>query len=80
MSREDYLAQRIRNLESDRDCLIKILVEAMWCPKRREIEGVHNVCKEPHERNPWSICGEAPENCWLELIENQRPPETYSTC
>ena len=79
MSREDYLAQVIRNLESDKNQLISILVEHHWCPKNCEAEGFHNVCKEPHTQRSNDYCGEAPEDCWTELVENKRPPETYCT-
>jgi len=74
MSREDYLAQRIRNLESDKDNLISILVVKLWCPKQAAIfDGFDKECMSP------DTCGTPPENCWQEFVEGKRPPEIYST-
>ena len=58
MSREDYLAQRIRNLESDKDNLISILVVKLWCPKQAAIfDGFDKECMSP------DTCGTSSIDC-----------------
>ncbi len=72
MGREDYQAQVIRNLESDKGNLIDLLVEKCWCPWSA---GIANVKAEECKIG----CSYAPEDCWAEHIENKRSPETYCT-
>ena len=73
MSREDFLAQKIRNIESDRECLINILVDLHFCPMTCEMPGIEDFCKS----NSDGLCGTPPEECWQEIVRRKRPPETY---
>lgn len=75
MGREDYLAQRILNLEHDKNNLISLLVEHLLCPKECKADGYKKFCTDSSIR----LCEKTMEDCWAELVENRRPPEIYNT-